>query len=340
MITISVCMIVKNEEAVLARCLDSLKGIADEIVIVDTGSTDKTKEIAAKYTDKIYDFVWTFDFAEARNFAFSKATQEYIYSADADEVLLEADRRKFLQLKQVLLPEIEIVEMIYVNPEGCNMVYNYMKEPRPKLFKRLRTFRWIDPIHETIALDPLVYASDIEIQHMPVKLHSGRDFAALERVLNTKGTLPDRLFSMYAKELFISGSGKEFTTAVEWFKKRSLEESVPEEKRREATCVVAKTYVIFKEWEKFFGEVLPVIATGRNIPAELYFMLGEYYDKTDPEQAVTWYTKAAFEAECYVCISYGGAAALKEAVRLLLEQGRTEEARSFEEILQQEAQAV
>ena len=52
--TVSVCMIVKNEEAVLARCLDCLKGIADEIIIVDTGSTDRTKEIAAKYTDKIY----------------------------------------------------------------------------------------------------------------------------------------------------------------------------------------------------------------------------------------------------------------------------------------------
>jgi glycosyltransferase involved in cell wall biosynthesis len=51
-------MIVKNEEAVLARCLDSLKGIAEEIVIVDTGSTDRTKEIAARYTDKIYDFTY------------------------------------------------------------------------------------------------------------------------------------------------------------------------------------------------------------------------------------------------------------------------------------------
>ena len=135
MVTISVCMIVKNEEAVLARCLDSLKGIADEIIIVDTGSTDKTKEIAAGYTDMLYDFTWVNDFSAARNFAFSKATMEYIYSADADEVLEEKDREKFLMLKQVLLPEIEIVEMIYVNPEDCNMVYNYTREPRPKLFK-------------------------------------------------------------------------------------------------------------------------------------------------------------------------------------------------------------
>ncbi len=56
MITISLCMIVKNEEAVLARCLKSVKDIVDEIIIVDTGSTDKTKEIAYQYTEKVYDF--------------------------------------------------------------------------------------------------------------------------------------------------------------------------------------------------------------------------------------------------------------------------------------------
>ena len=58
MITISLCMIVKNEEEVLARCLDSVRGIADEIIICDTGSTDQTKEIAARYTDLVYEEPW------------------------------------------------------------------------------------------------------------------------------------------------------------------------------------------------------------------------------------------------------------------------------------------
>ena len=74
MIKISLCMIVKDEEQVLNRCLTSVEGIADEIIIVDTGSTDKTKDIAKKFTDKIYDFKWVNDFSKARNYSFSKAS--------------------------------------------------------------------------------------------------------------------------------------------------------------------------------------------------------------------------------------------------------------------------
>ena len=87
MISVSMCMIVKNEQSILKRCLDSYAGIYDELIIVDTGSTDNTKEIAAQYTDKVYDFAWCDDFAAARNFAFSKASCDYILSVDADEEL-------------------------------------------------------------------------------------------------------------------------------------------------------------------------------------------------------------------------------------------------------------
>lgn len=314
MASISVCMIVKNEEAVLARCLDSLKGIADEIVIVDTGSTDRTKEIAGHYTDRIYDFEWVCDFSAARNFAFSKASCDYIYSADADEVLEEKDRKKFLDLKYALLPEIEIVEMIYVNPEDCNMVYNYTREPRPKLFKRLREFRWIDPIHETVSLNPLVYSSDIEIQHRPTGFHSDRDFAAFQRELNKTGRLSERLYSMYAKELFISGQASDFEAAVPWFEERLARQEISDVARAEAVCVLAKGMALQKRYEELLAFVLTELATAATFPAELLFLLGEYYELSGKaEEAAFWYKKAALEAECYVCISYGGEAALRRA---------------------------
>src|SRR3989344_3008454 len=91
MATISLCMIVKDEEKFLEQCLLSVQGLVDEIVIVDTGSTDKTKEIALRFTSKVYDFVWGDDFAAARNESLKYATGEWILILDADEVIAQQD---------------------------------------------------------------------------------------------------------------------------------------------------------------------------------------------------------------------------------------------------------
>ncbi|MDL2259215.1 glycosyltransferase family 2 protein, partial [Eubacteriales bacterium OttesenSCG-928-K08] len=113
MITISLCMIVRNEEATLARCLNSIKGVADEIIIVDTGSTDTTVDVAKYFTDKVYSFEWVDDFSAARNFSFSKATMEYLLWLDADDVVLPEDREKLIELKKTLPREIDVVNMRY-----------------------------------------------------------------------------------------------------------------------------------------------------------------------------------------------------------------------------------
>ena len=113
MTTISLCMIVKNEEDVLKRCLTSVKSVVDEIIIVDTGSTDSTKKIAKEFTDKIYYFKWIDDFSKARNYAFSKATKEYILWLDADDVILPEDIELMKILKEDLKKNIDIVMMKY-----------------------------------------------------------------------------------------------------------------------------------------------------------------------------------------------------------------------------------
>jgi glycosyltransferase involved in cell wall biosynthesis len=94
---LSLCMIVKNESANLARCLDSVHGTVDEIIIVDTGSRDNTKEIALSYGAKIYDYEWNDDFSSARNYANNHANGEWILSLDADEELvLREDLNSYL----------------------------------------------------------------------------------------------------------------------------------------------------------------------------------------------------------------------------------------------------
>ena len=193
MITISTCMIVKNEEALLARCLDCVRSFSDEIIIVDTGSTDRTKEIAARYTDHIYDFPWINDFAAARNFSFSKASMDYIYIADADEIIDSDNIRQIQDLKKLLLPEIDVVQMYYTNQLEYGTTYNYDKEYRPKLVRRLRPFLWRDPLHETLRMEPVIFDSDIAIIHKPHANHSVRDFANLQKLIRSGQPLSSKL---------------------------------------------------------------------------------------------------------------------------------------------------
>jgi glycosyltransferase involved in cell wall biosynthesis len=89
-------MIVKNEEQVLGRCLESIKDVVNEIIIVDTGSTDKTLDVARRYTDKIYSFEWVNDFSAARNESLKYATSDYILVLDADEYMEKADFQRDL----------------------------------------------------------------------------------------------------------------------------------------------------------------------------------------------------------------------------------------------------
>ena len=150
MATISLCMIVKNEEKVLGRCLESAAGLVDEMVIVDTGSTDATKAVALSYTDRVYDFPWRDDFAAARNFAFSKGRMEYLMWLDADDVLLPADREAFLYLKRTLSPEVDVVMLPYhsgLDAMGRPVFTCY----RERVVRNLGRDLWEGAVHEAIA---------------------------------------------------------------------------------------------------------------------------------------------------------------------------------------------
>lgn len=331
MITISLCMIVKNEERLLARCLDSVADLMDEIIIVDTGSTDQTKEIAARYTDKIYDFEWVQDFSAARNFAFSKATKEYIYSADADEVLDEENREVFRQLKETLLPEIDIVQMYYANQLSFGTIYNFDKELRPKLFKRLRTFTWAEPIHEQVILEPVIYDSDVAILHMPEDNHKDRDLASFVRMTESGQRLSKRLHNIYAKELFVSGEDKDFLNAAAFFERSCLDTERSMEEIKEAACVVARAARIAKDTAKFFKYALKVVACDGC--AEICCELGQYYlEQQDLDEAIVWFYNAAYETECILNIHSSGDVPLQKLAECYRLAGHDEQAGEYERL--------
>ncbi|MEG2774005.1 MAG: glycosyltransferase [Acetivibrio sp.] len=334
MSTISLCMIVKNEEAVLERCLNSVCDLVDEIIIVDTGSTDDTKKIAKKYTHHIFDFQWNYDFSAARNFSFQKATMDYIYVADADEVINEENRKKFADLKKALLPEIEIVQMIYCNQLSYNTTYNFDEEYRPKLYKRQRMFTWEDPIHESVSLTPVVYDSDIRIQHLPLCNHSKRDFDAFQRLLKNGMDLSKKLHHMYARELYITGTEKDFLQAEPYFKKAAGDVKRSIEEVKEAACILSRAARLKKDVNQLLKYACKELASEPS--SEICFELGEYYyDDKDYEEAAIWYYNAAYEAASILNIHYSGRLPLERLAACYQIMGNEEQAERYEKLAQE-----
>ena len=198
---ISLCMIVKDEEAVLERCLQSVGGAVDEIVVVDTGSTDKTKEIAARYTDKVYDFPWVDDFSAARNFSFSKATQENILWLDADDILLPRDLEMLIALKEHM-PDVDMVYMRYhsaFNENGIPL-FSYFRE---RLLRREAAFQWKGRVHEAIAPRGRILYSDIAITHRSAKaIYPDRNLRIYEKQLAEGAPFSPRDTFYYGRELY------------------------------------------------------------------------------------------------------------------------------------------
>ena len=332
MVTISLCMIVKNEEKILERCLDSVADLVDEIVIADTGSTDATREIARRYTEKVYDFPWTDDFSAARNFVFSRATREYIYSADADEVLSPENRERFRLLKETLLPEVEIVQMKYANQLQFNTVYNYDEEYRPKLFKRKRDFVWEAPIHETVRLEPVIYDSDIVITHLPGESHAKRDLANFQKHWRQGYRLPKRLLGMYARELLIAGDEEDFAQAAPVFLEAAADNERDGEEMAQSCCVAARAARLAGDTVSFFKYTSKVIA--EEACSEICCEMGHFYEGlSDWEEAAIWYYNAVYETRPILALQSGGKESLEGLIRCYEALGCLEQADIYREEL-------
>ena len=200
MITISLCMIVKNEEETIGRCLSSVASAVDEIVIVDTGSTDRTKSIVATFTDKIFPFEWCDDFAAARNFAFRQATGKYILWLDADDMLKEEDLKKLIDLKTTLDPSVDSVTMIYhyAFDEFGNVISKFR---RNRLVKSENQFQWIGAIHEFLEVRGIIHNSDIVVTHCRVHRHNDRNLKIFQNRLARGEAFTPRDLYYYANEL-------------------------------------------------------------------------------------------------------------------------------------------
>ena len=145
---ISLCIICKNEEKKIGRCIKSVKAVVDEIIVVDTGSSDRTVEIVKEFGAKVYEISWENNFSKARNFALDQAIGDWIVFLDADEYFVEESRnrlRELIEEAENQKMECIICEMINEVENGIQSVFKTIR-----IFKHSPEIRYVGSIHERI----------------------------------------------------------------------------------------------------------------------------------------------------------------------------------------------
>lgn len=287
--TFSICMIVRDEELVLRRCLNSVKEIADEIIIVDTGSVDSTKHIALEYTNKVYDFQWIDDFAAARNYSFQFATMDYILWIDADDTIDSSNIEKLKTLKKNLTLDTEVVMLKYVTEqdENHNPLFFYYRE---RIIKNNHKHYWKGAVHEAIMPKGKIIYEDISIFHHKLKpCDSHRNLNIYQKLIQQDAKLTTRDLYYYGRELFYHS---QYSNAISIFKKFLKKQNGWIENKIEACLIMSKCYEKLNQNTK----ILPILYRSFQYDtprAEICCEIGSYWRRqNDFEKAVFWYSLA------------------------------------------------
>jgi glycosyltransferase involved in cell wall biosynthesis len=291
---LSLCMIVKDEEAVLARCLDSVRGIPDEVVIVDTGSTDRTIEIAASYGATVGTFEWCDDFSKARNFSFSGARGQWIMWLDADDVVLPEDRERLLALKEQLkndTADTYLMTYNYAQDEFNNPLLTFMRD---RIVRNGMGIHWVEPIHEHLTFPPGIRQGMTNITITHRRTHDGaerdlnRNVPMLTKALE-KDPENQRLKLYLAKDL---------AARLQWDQSELylldyLEGDDWHDNRVNAIQMLANAQLAQQKHDAAIDTALRGIKLDPRW-AEFYNAIGHaYYDQKQWDRAIPWYELAA-----------------------------------------------
>lgn len=270
---LSAVLIVKNEEELLSKCLDTLKGV-DEIIITDTGSTDKTKEIASKYTDKIYDFPWIDSFCKARNFSNSKATGEWILTIDADEELLTPMNT----IKDILSKtDKELLNVIITDGKGNEHKF-------PRLFKNSPDIFWKGDIHN--------YLNRVAEQDTEIRIRYGYSPAHKKD--------PDRALRILTKVCKDNpkATRERYYLAREYFYREQWEKAIKEldiylklakwlPEKNDAWLLRAKCLAGLEKWEEACDSAWQALKYNANFKEALEF-IGNHMDTVNKERWLSY----------------------------------------------------
>lgn len=262
---LSACLIVKDEESCIEDCLKSIQGI-DEIVVLDTGSTDKTGDIVRRYTDKYYvdEYKWNDDFAEARNYALKKATGDWILTIDADEQLEKDGVSKCRRA-------IEIAESNNHKTINFRCISSAFKEEhfQPRLYKNQADIFWKGAIHNYLNISNN-NKSNIVIYYGYSLAHKKDPDRSLRILLKEVNKNPDSIREKFylAREYWYR---KDFIKAVYWYSEYlKISNWAPEQ--AEAWLMLAKCYFNIKESKDAMNCCLKAVSINTNFKAAIIFL--------------------------------------------------------------------
>jgi glycosyltransferase involved in cell wall biosynthesis len=207
--TVSAALIVKNEERVLGRCLDSFRHAVDEIIVLDTGSTDKTIEIARSRGAKVFEWAWRDDFGLARQEAMNHATSDWVFWVDADDVLLNPERIRSLTDEQPDDVGAIFWQYVFGRDGNGNPTFTYWRE---RCVRNNGSYKWVGRVHEVMMGPPHyrhVRNEEVIFDHQPDPEkpdRPGRNLRILDAEYHENGgTLEPRMMFYYGRELIDSG---------------------------------------------------------------------------------------------------------------------------------------
>ncbi len=205
--TVCLCMITKDEETFLKKCIDSVREIVDEIVIVDTGSTDGTVALAKELGAKVYAYAWQDSFALARNYAMSKAQSEWLLLLDADEALEQQDHKALIDF--INTTTLDGAHLRVRNYTGKYAPDQYSMHNALRLLRNNGQYRYHGAIHEQISFEGGADVSsrftvlEVTVHHFGYlddvvkrKDKRGRNMPLLEKQLALDPDEPFTLFNM------------------------------------------------------------------------------------------------------------------------------------------------
>jgi glycosyltransferase involved in cell wall biosynthesis len=286
--SVSLALIVRDEEDTLGRCLDSVAAAVDEIVVVDTGSQDGTVEVARRYTDQIHHFTWVQDFAAARQFAFDQAHGDWIGWVDADDVVTGADAMR--RVTAAAPAEVGAIHAPYViSWDGYgNPTCQFWRE---RLVRNDGSYRWQGRVHEVLVSDhpwQVSHCEDLVIKHHPTahgEDSTGRNLAILEAELaECEDAPPARLLFYLGREYADAGQPER---ALEIFGLH-LQRCTWDDERYQALLRVAEIHLDLGNSEEAADTLWQALKLCPHWPGAYFALARIYYFRQDWHKVVHW----------------------------------------------------